>query len=85
MSQRQWVVLIGVWVIVFLFLGFPSSWEKVLAIATGLLIISMAYRIKFKEPKPPVGAPFTDNVPPAQSMQSDNSLTASNPATTDAA
>ena len=62
MSQRQWIVIIGVWVMVFLFLGFPSSWEKALAILTGLLVIFMAYRIKIKENFSAGSAPFTDNL-----------------------
>ena len=60
MSQRQWIVIIGVWVMVFLFLGFPSSWEKVFAILTGLLIIFLAYRIRFKEAVPSKESVFTD-------------------------
>jgi len=62
MSQRQRIVIIGVWVMIFLFLGFPSSWEKALAILTGLLVIVMAYRIKFKETQPRGESSFTDNV-----------------------
>jgi hypothetical protein len=61
MSQRQWIIIIGVWVMIFLFLGFPSSWEKVLAILTGLLVIFLAYRIKFKEASPPKEPAFTDS------------------------
>jgi len=61
MSQRQWIVIIGVWVMVFLFLGFPSSWEKVFAILTGLLIIFLAYRIRFKEAVPSKESVFTDS------------------------
>jgi len=66
MSQRQWIVIIGVWVMVFLFLGFPSSWEKVFAILTGLLIIFLAYRIRFKEAVPSKESVFTDSMPPAR-------------------
>jgi cell division protein FtsW (lipid II flippase) len=62
MSQRQWIVIIGVWVMIFLFLGFPASWEKAFAILTGLVIIIFAYRIKFKETAPKSGSSFTDNV-----------------------
>ena len=60
---------------IFLFLGFPSSWEKALAIMTGLLIIVIAYRIKFKENLPVNGSSFTDNlsVKPVQKVQSDHS------------
>ena len=38
-------MLFGVWVILFLFLGFPSAWDKILAVATGLIIVSIAYRM----------------------------------------
>lgn len=48
--------------VVFLFLGFPSSWEKVLAILTGILVIFMAYKIKFKENSAANGSSFTDNL-----------------------
>ena len=62
---------------IFLFLGFPSSWEKALAILTGLLIIVIAYRIKFKETQPTGESSFTDNlsVKPAQKVQADHSST----------
>jgi hypothetical protein len=75
MSQRQWIVIIGVWVMIFLFLGFPSSWEKAFAILTGLLIIVIAYRIKFKETQPIGESSFTDNLSaePTQKVQSDHS------------
>jgi hypothetical protein len=55
---------------VFLFIGFPSSWEKVLAILTGLLVIFLAYRIKFKETMPPKEPAFTDSLSPAGSTAS---------------
>ena len=45
MSKRQMIILLGVWVAAFLFLGFPSSWDKVLAVASGLLIIMFAYGV----------------------------------------
>jgi hypothetical protein len=38
-------MLFGVWVAVFLFLGFPSAWNKIFAVITGLLIIAAAYRL----------------------------------------
>ena len=60
---------------IFLFIGFPSSWEKALAILTGLLVIAMAYRIKFKETQLTAESSFTDNLSakPAQKVQSDHS------------
>ena len=60
---------------IFLFIGFPSSWEKAFAILTGLLVIAVAYRIKFKETQPTAESSFTDNlsVKPVQKVQSDHS------------
>jgi len=46
MSKRQILVIIGIWVMAILFLGFPSSWDKVLALVTGFIIICIAYSIR---------------------------------------
>lgn len=72
---------------VFLFLGFPSSWDKGLAILTGLIIIVFAYRIRFKE-APPKGAGFTDSaaaVPTATASVFPSAPYQKPPATPDAA
>ena len=53
----------------FLFLGFPSSWEKGLAILTGLVLIIMAYRIRFKE-TPPKEAAFIESGPQSPRVES---------------
>lgn len=45
MSKRQLLCILGAWIIVFLFLGFPSSWHKVIAVISGLLIITVAYNL----------------------------------------
>ena len=45
MSKRQIIILLGVWIAIFLFLGFPRGWHKILAIATGLYLIAIAYRL----------------------------------------
>lgn len=36
-------MLIGVWVAVFLFLGFPLVWHKILAVVSGIAIIAIGY------------------------------------------
>jgi len=51
MSKRQALSIIGVWVMIFVFLGVPSSWHKVIAIITGIIIIAIAYNISPKENK----------------------------------
>ncbi len=44
MSKRQWLCVLGIWIMFFLFLGLPSMWHKIIALASGLLIIVIAYR-----------------------------------------
>lgn len=44
MSKRQFLILLGVWVMAFLFLKFPAAWDKIFALVTGLLIIIAAFR-----------------------------------------
>ena len=48
-------MVIGVWVIVLPFLGFPESWKSILAVATGLLIVWVAYRLA-SDPSQKTGA-----------------------------
>ncbi len=36
-------MLLGLWVCLLLFLGFPESWDKVIAIATGVVIFGISY------------------------------------------
>jgi hypothetical protein len=45
MSKRQWLCLMGVWVMVFLFLGFPIGWHKIILAVSGLIIIAIAYNL----------------------------------------
>ncbi len=51
MSKRQWLCLLGAWVIVFPFFGITLTLLKGIAFVTGLIIISIAYKIpqEFKE------------------------------------
>jgi len=39
-------MLLGVWVLVLPFLGFPGGWLKTMSIITGLVVIAVAYRMK---------------------------------------
>ncbi len=45
MSKRQLLCLLGVWIMIFLFLGFKSSWDQVIAVVTGLVIVVIAYNL----------------------------------------
>jgi hypothetical protein len=60
MSKRQLLALLGFWVIIFLFLGFPIAWDKWIAIVTGVLVILVAYR-KTPPPKSSPNAAFVQS------------------------
>ncbi len=45
MSKRQMLCVLGVWVMVFLFLGVPSSWHEIIAAITGIIIIAISYNL----------------------------------------
>jgi len=78
MSKRQIVMLLGVWVMVFLFLGFPSGWNKLLALISGLLTIVVAYRMPPAISEPAKNLPYVEHrstpvIKPAAHITSDNS------------
>lgn len=43
MRKEKTLFIIGVWVAILPFLGFPSSWRAVLFLITGLAIMYIAY------------------------------------------
>ncbi len=43
MRKEKTLFIVGLWIIILPFLGFPSSWRAVLFVITGLIIIYMAY------------------------------------------
>jgi hypothetical protein len=45
MSKRQLLCVLGVWVMIFLFLGLPSSWHEIIAVVTGLIIVAVSYTL----------------------------------------
>ena len=53
-------MIIGVWVMALLFLGFPSSWDKILYVITGLIIVIMAYNSKPEISEPASNVPFEE-------------------------
>jgi hypothetical protein len=46
MAKKQWISLLGLWTTIFLFLGFPATWDKWLAVITGILIILITYSMR---------------------------------------
>lgn len=49
MSKRQLLILLGIWVMIFTFLGFPPAWKQVFAVASGALIVTIAIASRPKE------------------------------------
>lgn len=43
MRKERTLLILGVWVSVLSFLGFPNSWSKFLFIVTGLALVYLAY------------------------------------------
>ena len=43
MRKEKTLFIIGIWVAVLPFLGFPSSWRKVMFVITGLAVMYVAY------------------------------------------
>jgi hypothetical protein len=61
MSKRQIVILLGVWIIVLPFLGFPESWRTILFMITGLYLIIVAYRLQAESRKSTAEVPFVEH------------------------
>lgn len=53
MSKKQLLIVLGIWVMIFLFINFPSTMDKILALVTGLLIIVIAFKLR-SESTPPL-------------------------------
>ena len=49
MSKKQILILLGVWIILFTFLGFPEFWDKIIALITGILIVTISYFLPSKQ------------------------------------
>jgi uncharacterized membrane protein YuzA (DUF378 family) len=43
MRKERTLLILGVWVVVLAFLGFPDSWHKLLFVITGLALVYLAY------------------------------------------
>lgn len=43
MRKEKTLFIVGIWVAILHFLGFPSNWRKILFLITGLAIMYLAY------------------------------------------
>ena len=63
MSKQRAIFLLGIWVMVLPFLGFPNSWRKILFAITGLLLVYVSYTLRRRavlRRKPET--PFKENI-----------------------
>lgn len=52
----------GVWVMIFLFLGVPSLWHKIIALISGIIIVAIAYNLPHeKSSQSGNGSVFVEN------------------------
>lgn len=62
MSKRQTLIVLGIWVIILPFLGFPGNWNHILMFASGLLIAAIAYSLRPQgQPKNPSNVPYVEH------------------------
>jgi arginine exporter protein ArgO len=45
MKRDYTLLFIGIWIMILPFLGFPTSWKKVLLIVTGLFVVFIGYMV----------------------------------------
>lgn len=55
MQKARTFLILGVWVAILPYLGFPSTWKNILFTLTGLIIIALSYT-SYKEQKAKEGA-----------------------------
>ena len=64
MSKRQTLMILGIWICIFLFLGLPYAWKEALAVLTGIAVIVTAYKIAPSvKPKPDKDMSFVEHKP----------------------
>jgi VIT1/CCC1 family predicted Fe2+/Mn2+ transporter len=40
--KKRFFMILGVWIMILPFLGFPNTWRKILFILTGVILIALA-------------------------------------------
>ena len=69
MSKQRWIFILGIWVALLPFFGFPHSWKNTLFVITGLGLIYLSYLLRRErkgiapqaEPETEKPDTFTDN------------------------
>lgn len=69
MSKQRWLFILGIWVALLPFLGFPRTWKNLLFVITGLGLIYLSYLLRKEregvapqaKPKEEKSDTYTDN------------------------
>lgn len=72
MSKRQVIMILGVLVAIFLFLGFPFFWDKIISVLFGVCIILLAYSIKIDNDQSKTKSTETNNSESSQTPYVDH-------------
>jgi hypothetical protein len=51
MGKDVYIMLLGVWVAMLPFLGFPGSWDRILLLISGVIIISVGISLRRRKSK----------------------------------
>lgn len=70
MSKKQILILLGAWMMLFTFLGFPEFWDKIISLVTGLIVILVSYLLPLKSEQN-----STANLPFVEYKKNDNNQT----------
>jgi hypothetical protein len=66
MSKKQSLIILGAWISVLLFLGFPASWDRIIGLITGLIVIGIALKLPHQERTMPTEKrPYVETKNPA--------------------
>jgi hypothetical protein len=61
MSKRQVLMILGIWIMAFLFISFPAAWDKIFAVITGLAVIVIAFKLPPQARDTAQDIPYVEN------------------------
>jgi len=59
--KQKAILIVGIWVAILPFLGFPSSWKRFFFFLSGLLLIYIAYLLHREGKRPAAPKTYVDN------------------------
>lgn len=76
MSKQQILMILGIWIAIILFLGFPSGWDKAFALISGLLVAGIAWSMRSpRTARPSASVPFVEHKAAPQETRAVDGIT----------